>query len=393
MKVRLFFILIFITTFTFAQAQDSLSVLEQVVSTMVTKLTSLYPNDANRSLAIPVVIGNVQESGKKAQELQMGKALKDVLSTVFSRSRVFTVLERDNLERIVKELELQLTGLTQTSNSVGFGKLINAEVLVTASVVEQEQGFMVTITLSTLESGKALSDSMFVDKKVFTNVAEERLDKLYVAPMGIGISLGGMAVTSSGNNATLNPFPEMNKTFSRKNMSAEVRYRFTDFLMFGLGIDWLYGHAWTGTVGWANLPAPHNTSTGNAPFTIIGKGIGIPFTLYGNYNPVRWLSLVVSAQAEICVMDYHGYFSPSEGRGFGDNEFGPSMHQEFLTATFQAGAEVFITPRLSFSLMAGYNLGATDLSMSVQKHLTNLPGTINASYEGFTLTPRFTVYF
>lgn len=366
--------------------------IENALAEMVVKVSRLYAEENAAFLKIPVAVGKIENNSETSRKLQMGNAARDMLISILSRSQIFTVVDRQNVNEILKEQKLQLSGLTEAANAVEIGSLINAKALLTGSITEQADSLLLSLQLIDLETGRVVSDTIEIEKTVFVNAAEDRLDLLYVSPMGIGISLTGISTTMSGNNATINPFAPLDLTYFRRTAGAELRYRPVKFLMLGIGADWLYGQVWTNpSVSWDMGGLPYPEPTGTSPFTITAEGLGIPVSIYGVLSPIRWLSLIAQISVEYYVLDFEGFFNPSNGFGFGVNDFGPLVHKEFLAISVLGGAEVFITPRFTFSLLAGYSYASASLDLPLW-HL-DLPQSLEIAISGFTLTPRLSVYF
>jgi len=357
-------------------------------------LSRAYSREGASTLKIVVAVGAFEAQGDQARTLQTAAALRDAVLAGLSRSLVFTPVEREDLDRILTELELQLSGATAAGDVAEAGALLNAGALLTGSVTEQADTFEVVLKLVRVETGQIYAETLSVAKTVFVAAAEDRLDRQYVSPMGIGLSVSGLGMTSSGDYATLVPYDEEGTTFLRRAGGAELRYRINRFLMLGVGLDALYGQVWYGdAVAWDTSPLPGG-STGSGPFTVIAKGLGVPLGLYAVWSPLRALSLQARIGAEYAMLDFSGYFDPSVGNGFGLNEIGPQLYAEFFTFSFQAGLELFVTPRVALSVLAGYETGGTELSLENQWHLTGgIPAEIDVDLSGFSVLPRITVYF
>ncbi len=355
-----------------------------------------YAPDPAASFKSTISVGDFEDVGPTAAALKMGETVREALLTVLSRSTAFAVVDRRNLDAVLAEMELQLSGLTDPEQMAEVGLLAGADALVYGSVTEEADAFIVNCRIAKVETGVVESVSASLPRELFVKAAEDRLDRMYVQPMGIGISVYGMGMTLSGDSATIVPYPDLDQTFLRTNAGAEVRYRFTKNFMAGIGGEWLYGQvahipnlAWDMTaVGWAGATPG---AMGSGPFTVVANGLGIPVSLYATFNPIRWLSLVGRVQAEYTHFTFEGYFDPSVGKGFGINDFGPQLNAEVFLAQFQAGAEIFVTPRASAWLLAGYRLGATELDIDMA-HLPALK-TVDVDFSGFSAGAGFALYF
>lgn len=372
---------------------------EKGVMGLAESIVELWAPDPSARFKATVSVGDFEDIGPVAKELRMGDTIREALMSALSRSSAFQVVDRRNLESVLAELELQLSGMVDPATVAQAGLMAGAEAIIYGSVTEDAQSFIVNCRLVRVENGAVESASVAFDKAVFMAAAEERLDRLYVQPLGIGIAIYGMGMTLSGSDPTIVPYPDLDLTFLRTNAGIEFRYRPSKLLMLGLGGEWLYGQVWHGaSVGWDMSavgwdPAAPGIS-GFGPFTVVANGVAIPLSLYLGWNPVRWLSVIARAQAAYALLSFEGYFDPSVGKGFGINEAGPRLQAELFTAQFQAGAEFFISPRLALWLLAGYRLGSTELDVSGIAHLTaNLPDSLDVDLSGVSLILGLSAYF
>ncbi len=98
-----------------------------------------------------------------------------------------------------------------------------------------------------------------------------------------------------------------------------------------VGLNDVFRTAYNFFYGIGSLPAAL-ASGGTLPFNITGEGFGIPLKLSFVLTPVRWLNISASLGGELYLLDFSGYFSPSNSMGFGVNEYGPGIHKEFFSA-------------------------------------------------------------
>lgn len=79
------------------------------------------------------------------------------LALAASSSKLFTVVERKDLQSILKELELQLSGLADEGAAAKVGKLLGAEVLVTGTVFRKGDIYEIFLKLVRVETAEVLS--------------------------------------------------------------------------------------------------------------------------------------------------------------------------------------------------------------------------------------------
>ena len=118
-----------------------------------------------------MAVGAFQATGDQARSLQAAAAARDA---------------------VLAELELQMSGATAAEGAGSAGRLLNAEAILTGSVTRQGGDFVVSLKLVQAETARVCSESVKVDRAVFVQAAEERLDMQYVSPMGVGLSVSGI---------------------------------------------------------------------------------------------------------------------------------------------------------------------------------------------------------
>ena len=73
-----------------------------------------------------------------------------------TQNSAFTLVERKNLQRIIEEQKLQLSGLTEEERVIEIGKILNAEILITGTLYKKES-FELFLKMLRVESGEVLS--------------------------------------------------------------------------------------------------------------------------------------------------------------------------------------------------------------------------------------------
>jgi len=75
----------------------------------------------------------------------------------FSLNKTFTAIERKNLQKIIEEQKLQLTGLTDLDKAVEVGKIMGAEMLIAGELFEKEECFELYVKLLNVKTAEVLS--------------------------------------------------------------------------------------------------------------------------------------------------------------------------------------------------------------------------------------------
>jgi TolB-like protein len=101
------------------------------------------------------------------------KGLAEMLITDVSGDPSITVVERNRLEEVIKELELQQTAKIDAATAQRVGKLLGAQYLVTGSLISQKASGRLDAHVVRVETGEKLS----MDNAVKYSQALDAIDK------------------------------------------------------------------------------------------------------------------------------------------------------------------------------------------------------------------------
>jgi Mg-chelatase subunit ChlD len=97
-------------------------------------------------------------SGAEREELaRQAEYFTARMDLAAAEARLYTLVERANLNKLMEEIELQLSGLTQEEGAAKLGALLNAEVLVTGTVYKKADRYEVLLKLLRVETAEVLS--------------------------------------------------------------------------------------------------------------------------------------------------------------------------------------------------------------------------------------------
>ncbi len=111
---------------------------------------------------IPLVAAGLAGRDLAAHEASL---LSDLLAAALVSTGTFRVLERSELDKVLAEQELQLSGTTDLESAVGIGRVLNAVYLVTGSAGALGNGYVVVVKLVRIETGEteAVANRDFAD--------------------------------------------------------------------------------------------------------------------------------------------------------------------------------------------------------------------------------------
>jgi len=75
----------------------------------------------------------------------------------FSRNKAFKAVERQDLQTILRELQINLSGLVEEKNAANAGKMLGAEMIITGKLVEKKNEFTIFLKLLRVETAEILS--------------------------------------------------------------------------------------------------------------------------------------------------------------------------------------------------------------------------------------------
>jgi curli biogenesis system outer membrane secretion channel CsgG len=192
MRRRLAFLLcLSLGAAAWAQGSAFSSRIDQFTRSLAAQLSA----KAAKGSSIAVADFDNKEAG--AGDPDLGYAVSEILTQDLQRSGDFVVLERKQLEQILKTMELQLSGLYDSDKAAAIGKLIDAKYLVLGSITKAAGFYRVSVRVVEVETGSIfLSDSVELDAALLESEAGKYLPPRYRA--FIGSSMSWFATTPGG---------------------------------------------------------------------------------------------------------------------------------------------------------------------------------------------------
>jgi TolB-like protein len=110
---------------------------------------------------VPVAILEVKELSDALRKKDVGSMTASFLASRLSDAVVFTVVDRERMDKVVKEIEFSQTGLVDEKSAVQVGKLLQARLLVDGQVSELGENLILTVRLIDVETGKVVVSKDF----------------------------------------------------------------------------------------------------------------------------------------------------------------------------------------------------------------------------------------
>ncbi len=120
-------------------------------------LKSENPKSKVQGEKIRIGIIEFQSLNEEAKKDILGKVFSEVLTTSFVNSEAFKIIEREQLEKVLKELQLTQTGIIDTAYAKQIGKMVGADAILTGSVIKIGSDLRADARIIDVESGIILT--------------------------------------------------------------------------------------------------------------------------------------------------------------------------------------------------------------------------------------------
>jgi hypothetical protein len=137
---------------------DTLSKLFDMAISQIVDYASISIEAGTPAAALPMA----PQAGASAGDAEYFTAQ---LVQSLAKASAFTAVERKDLQAVMKELEIQASGLADEANAVKLGKMIGARMLIAGTLFDRGKNYEVFLKLLRVETGEILSvTKLLVDK-------------------------------------------------------------------------------------------------------------------------------------------------------------------------------------------------------------------------------------
>jgi TolB-like protein len=106
---------------------------------------------------VKIGIIEFQSLNEEAKKDNLGKIVSEMLTTSFVNSESFKIIEREQLQKVIKEFQLSQSGIIDTSYAKQIGKITGADAIVTGSVTKIGDDLRLDARIIDVESGIILT--------------------------------------------------------------------------------------------------------------------------------------------------------------------------------------------------------------------------------------------
>jgi TolB-like protein len=103
-----------------------------------------------------VAVLTFQETGKLTKDKELGTLVAAELMTYLHKEHGLYIVERDKLDKVIKELQVQQSGLVDDNTASKIGKMVAAQALILGTVSEAGASFIVNARVVSVETAKVM---------------------------------------------------------------------------------------------------------------------------------------------------------------------------------------------------------------------------------------------
>ena len=117
--------------------------------------TAKQPVTPGKKISIAVV--QFKTLNKEAQDIALGDLISETFTSALVNSSIFKITEREQLDKVIKEMEMNQTGFIETTDAVQIGKMLHADAIITGSVALLGNQIQLNARVIDIESAYVIS--------------------------------------------------------------------------------------------------------------------------------------------------------------------------------------------------------------------------------------------
>ena len=129
---------------------------ETKINELAGKMIGTYSKLPKKEKVSRIAVVSFTNIGSMSEQKKMGQIVAELLQANFTKGKAFEVVERERLDKILQEMKLSAVGLTEPGNAEKFGKLMDAQAIITGSVADVGDKFAVNARMIDVEKGKII---------------------------------------------------------------------------------------------------------------------------------------------------------------------------------------------------------------------------------------------
>ena len=341
----------------------------------------------------------------------IGPTLAAYIKERLSHSTVFTLVERENLDKVLQEIELDVSGVVDPSKAPRAGELLGADLLLTGMVTELADQVQLSLQLVDTASAKLEAEEiilyprqeLLVSAEAYVRSSFQSPNGVFITPEAAYLLLNkeyNLQDQSGGSGFATKPgYP------GTSIVQLQAGYRLLPFLSVGIGGSAYIAGQFLGTPVKVTFPGgvgvPSSTSIRYLSYFALGPNLfadayisptprlNLGLRAEGIFYPLAQLSQDIQ-DMPVLVPDWTTAGFPLKNSTRRVTVTGFAQDQFVYGLWLQASAEYLLGPKLALTFKAGYyyqpvlwpNAYSTSSSIQSSKSGADVNGTF-AEYQGF----------
>ncbi|MFC1503817.1 CsgG/HfaB family protein [Spirochaetota bacterium] len=146
-----------------APAAKGKSLITQGAERLAGKISKFFIDKSKQKYRNNLAVYEFEAIGKEAKEKEIGKVASSIITTELKKTGTFDIIDRENIDKAVREMELGMSGLVDADSAVEVGKLVSAHLFLNGDVAEIEGTYIINIRMTLVATGRII----FTDKVEF----------------------------------------------------------------------------------------------------------------------------------------------------------------------------------------------------------------------------------
>jgi hypothetical protein len=359
----------------------------------LTKISTQYQNDRKPVMKKNIAVHEVRSPSAVFTAGGHTQTVRELIVSRLSQSLLFNAIERDRLDKILREHALQQTGATSSRDNVRIGELLNAHGILYATLSELGEEGVLSLQLIDVETGKIYAAEERFDKASLVAETERLADMAYLQKYGVGLSIVFLNTTFGGDS----PGIGSGKTWLLRPIGVEARYRFSEYFTAGLALSMGLGN-YKRFENYSYTYEPNNNSPpvfSNGTLSIESEGapgFTLPVHAYLTYPfSRRFNAFMLLGMEPMLLTNVSTEMQPAGAIPFGRpvderyRSYDERYKAESIAINVGLGAEYYVLPRFALSIRVYYSFN--------KMRINTQPDNIHVDMSGFSLAPAVTLYF
>ncbi len=119
---------------------------------------------------ISIAVIKFKSLNQEAHEISLGDLVSETFTSALVNSSAFKIIEREQLDKVIKEMEMSKTGFIDTTDAVEIGKILHADAIITGSVALLAGQIQLNARIIDIESAYVISAESKTTRYTLQNI-------------------------------------------------------------------------------------------------------------------------------------------------------------------------------------------------------------------------------